>query len=272
MQGRVIDERDTPGSARVAVVNDAFVRRYFEHQNPLGRRLGLGDASHAADFEIVGVVEDVKYTAASRPVRPMIFFPTLQTVTWDDAGMTSTQARTTLARAVVVQGGRGAATLDGEIRRAMADVDQDITVIRISPLIDQVRANFRLDRLMSRLLTAYGALALALASLGVYGVTAYGVTRRTREIGIRMALGADRPRIVKTMLRGPLVQTAIGVAIGLPLALLATRAIADRLYGLDARDPFVLGAAIAVLIVSAAAAAVVPAVRAASVDPTTALR
>jgi predicted permease len=272
LHGRAIDERDTPGAARVAVVNRAFVRRYFENAIPLGRRLGLGDASHATDFEIVGVVEDVKYSGANQPVRPMIFFPTLQTVEFPAGFARTTQTRSTLARAFVVHTSAGSRNLEPELRRAIAEIDPDITVIRVVPLVDQVLANFRLDRLKARLLTAYGALALVLAALGLYGVTAYSVARRRREIGIRMALGAGRRRILGTVLRGPLSQTVAGIAIGLPLALFATRAVESDLFGVSARNPLVLATAVLVLLASAATAAIVPALRATAVDPTQALR
>jgi ABC-type antimicrobial peptide transport system permease subunit len=145
-------------------------------------------------------------------------------------------------------------------------------VLRVNTLSEQIGFNFRLERLMSRLTSAYGALALVLAAIGLYGVTAYGVARRTREIGVRMALGAGRSDIMKTVLRGPLLQTVTGLAIGLPLALLAGRALATQLYEVGRADPIVLTGATLVLIASAVAAAVLPALRAASVDPTKALR
>jgi ABC-type antimicrobial peptide transport system permease subunit len=139
-------------------------------------------------------------------------------------------------------------------------------------MAEQIAFNFRLERLMSRLTSAYGAVALALAAIGLYGVTAYGVSRRTREIGVRMALGADRARIIRTILRGPLVQTAVGLAIGWPLALLAGRALSTQLYEIGRADPVVLSGATAVLLLSALLASILPARRAASLDPTKALR
>jgi predicted permease len=272
VRGRAFTDRDTPGAPRVAVVNETFVQRFLEDGAAIGRRLGIGGPERANDFEIVGVVEDVKYTSANQPTRPMIFLPTLQIVANLPPASASTQARSTIARTLVLRTAPGARAIEGDVRKALADVDPDITVIRVLTHVDQVRGNFRLDRLMSRLLAAYGGLALALAALGLYGVTAYGVTRRTREIGIRMALGADRARIVRTIARGPILQTAIGIAIGLPLALVASRAVAAQLYGVSTGDPFVLGGAVVVLLICAALAAVWPALRAASVDPTQALR
>ncbi len=272
LRGRAIDERDTPSARRVAVVNAAFVRRFFEAGEPIGRRLGLGDAAHAGDFEIVGVVEDVKYTAASQPARPMIFLPALQVVPYASAGERSVQARSNLLRAVILQTAPGAGSLEEPLRRAIAGANPDVTVVRIVPLSDQLSTNFRMNRLMARLTSSYGLLALLLASIGLYGVTACAVTSRTREIGVRMALGADRARIVRTMLRGPVGQTLAGLVLGGPLALAAVRAISAQLYGVDTGDPIVLGAAMLALAASAVVAAAVPAWRAASLDPTRALR
>jgi len=271
-QGRLFEARDHQGTNRVAIVNEAFVRRYFESARPIGARLGIGDASHAGDLEIVGVVEDVKFTAASQPVRPMIFLPGRQLIDYASATDGNVQARSMLMRAVVVHVNAGAGTLEGPIRRAVAAVDPNVTVVRVMPMTDQVRLNFRLERLMARLTSAYGVLALALAALGLYGVTSYGVSARTREIGVRMALGADRLQIVRTVLRGPLVQTLVGLAIGVPLALFASRSLAAMLYDIQAQNPWVLSGAVGVLLASAVVAAILPARRAAALEPTRALR
>jgi predicted permease len=271
VRGRAIDARDTPASARVAVVSQTFVRRFFDDgSNPIGRRFGIGGQEHRADFEIVGVVDDVKYIAANRPARPMIFLPAAQLVA-GDAGFLNMQARSTVLRALVVEA-PGAGGLEGPLRRALAGVDPNLSVIRVMPLAQQVGLNFRVDRLMARVTSAYGVLALALAALGLYGVTAYGVAKRTREIGVRMALGADRADIVRGVLRGPLVQTVVGLAIGAPLAYFAARALSTQLFGVEWRDPVLPLTAAAVLIASTVVAAALPARRAASVDPTMALR
>jgi predicted permease len=279
VMGRAIDERDDARAARVAVVNDAFVRRFLPDSNPIGRRLGIGDASHAGDYEIVGVTEDVKYSGAAAPTRPMIFLPIMQTVTYTDESQMSVQARSMLAGTIVLHATAGAGEVEPALKRAVAEADPDITVVRVLALADQVQFNFRVSRLMASLTAAYGVLALALASLGLYGVTAYSVARRTREIGVRMALGADRARVVRDVLRGALAQTAIGLFVGLPLALWAVPAalgaagsFGSQLYGVSPRDPVVLGLAAISLLASAGLAAALPARRAAGVDPTKALR
>ncbi len=272
VRGRPIDEHDTAAARHVAVVNEAFVRRFFESADPIGQRLGIGGPDHSGDFEIVGVTEDVKYSGANRPVRPMLFLPAFQTVAYETAGMRTVQARSMLLGTLVVRTAPGARNLEEAIRQALAAVDPDLTVIRVVTLASQVSENFSLDRLMARLMSFYGLLALALASLGLYGVTAHAVARRAREIGVRMALGADRARIVRTMIAGPLAQTGLGLAIGIPLTLAAGRALGAQLYGVGGYDPVILGAAVSVLVASAMLAAALPARRAASVDPARVLR
>jgi ABC-type antimicrobial peptide transport system permease subunit len=136
----------------------------------------------------------------------------------------------------------------------------------------QVSANFRVERLLARLTSLYGLLALALACLGLYGVTAYTVSQRTREIGVRMALGADRLGIMRVIVGGPLIETAVGLGLGLPLALMMGKTISSQLFGLGGQDSIVMGVSIGVLVLTTAVAAAVPARRAASIDPSRALR
>ena len=271
LKGRLPTERDLSGGPRVAVVNDAFRRRFFETTDPIGQRLGIGDASHSGDYEVVGVVDDVKYTAATEPTRPMMFLPAFQAVEYDNPTDRSVQARSMLLRAIVVRVASGTANVEPAVRQAIAEIDGNISVLRVLPLADQVSANFRIQRLMARLTSFYGLLALGLASLGLYGVTAYSAAQRTREMGIRMALGANRQRIVRTILIGPVTQTLLGLAIGLPLSMLASRAMASQLYGVTGTAR-VFGAATVVLVASALVAALLPALRAMSMNPTRALR
>lgn len=159
-----------------------------------------------------------------------------------------------------------------EIQRALASVDPNLTMIREISFEEQVRRNFNEDRLVARLTALYGALALLLACVGLYGVAAYTVAQRTSEIGIRIALGAPRSSIAKMVVRVAVAPVTLGLLIGLPLALAGGRAIASGLYGIKSYDPFVLGTAVLVLVVSSIAAALIPARRAAKVDPMTALR
>jgi predicted permease len=273
LRGRTIDARDVPGSKRSAVVNNAFARRYFGDADPIGRTFGLGNASRAADWEIVGVVDDVKFAGATqREVRPMIFMPSFQTVDYTDATAASVQARSTLPRTLIVRTSPNAQSIEAGVRRVLSEVDPNINVLRLLPLTLQVNGNFRVERLLSRLITLYGGLALALALLGLYGVTAYGVSQRRREIGVRMALGADGGHVVRTCVRGPLVQTASGLVLGLIGSMFVGQAIRSQLFGVDAFDASAWGIAVVALVVSAIIAAALPARRAASVSPSVVLR
>ncbi len=202
----------------------------------------------------------------------MIFLPAFQTVEYSDPTARNVQARSTLLRAIVIQVSPSASNVEGGVRQALGRVDPNLNVMRILPMTSQVSANFRIERLMARLSSIFGILALALASLGLYGVTAYGVSQRTREIGVRMALGADRARIIRTFARGPLVQTCAGLLLGLPAALFAGRALNSQLYGLGGLEPTVFVVAVLMLVLSAVVAAALPARRAASVNPATSLR
>jgi ABC-type antimicrobial peptide transport system permease subunit len=215
----------------------------------------------------------VKFAGArERDVRPMLFLPSFQTVEYADATQRSVQARSMLPRTLIVQTTAAAQGLEAGVRRVLADADPNINVLRVLPLTLQVTGNFRIERLVARLLTIYGGLALALALLGLYGVTAYGVSQRRREIGVRMALGADRRGVVQTCVRGPLIQTALGLAIGLVGAVFVGRAIATQLYGVAGFDVGVFATAVITLLASALIAAALPARRAASVNPSAVLR
>lgn len=270
--GRAIDDRDTPGSTHVAVVNQTFARRFFPGANPIGRHLGFGGIEHAHDYEIVGVVSDVKYSQADQDTKPMFFMPALQVVKYDDAGQENVQARSTRMRTIVLSVQSAAGAIEPLVRKAIADVNPDLTVLRVRPMDQQVALNFRLNRLMASLASAYGLVALALATLGLYGVTAFGVARRTREIGVRMALGANRADILRHVLGGALGQTAIGLLIGIPAALFAMRWLSSMLFDVSARDPWTFGLVALALIACTAIAAAIPARRAATLDPTKALR
>ncbi|MEO8677644.1 MAG: ABC transporter permease [Vicinamibacterales bacterium] len=272
LRGRAIEERDVPGARRVAVINQAFAKAFFETADPIGQTVGIGGPAHGGDFEIVGVVDDVKHTTANQPVRAMLYLPGFQVGAYADASDRNVQARSMLMRAIVVHAAPGAVNLERSLREAVAAVDPNINVTRVMALEEQLSGNFRIERLMARLTSIYGVLALVLASLGLYGVTSYAVAQRTREIGVRMALGAGRARIMRTVVGGPLLETAAGLAIGIPMALLAGNAISAQLYGVGGQNPAVIGLAIGVLVVTAGLAAAIPARRAASVDPARALR
>jgi ABC-type antimicrobial peptide transport system permease subunit len=162
--------------------------------------------------------------------------------------------------------------LEAEVRRALADINPNLTVLRMVSLNEQLARNFNQDRLIARLTELIGLLALILACVGLYGVTAYSVARRTSEIGIRMALGADRASVLGLVLRGAMLQVGLGLALGIPVALAGGRLLSSQLYGVKSHDPIILGLAAAVLAACSLAAGFVPARRAASIEPVQALR
>ena len=180
--------------------------------------------------------------------------------------------RSMMLRSLVLKIRPGAANLEPAVRGAIAEISADVNVSWVRPLSMQVSGNFRIERLLSRLTSLYGGLALLLTALGLYGVTAYSVARRTREIGVRMALGAGRSGIMRAVIGGPLLETVLGLAIGLPLAMLVGRAIGSQLYGLGGQNPIVWSVTIAILVLTSIVAAAIPARRAASIDPSRALR
>lgn len=272
LRGRSFVPRDMQPDSRVAIVNETFANRFFPGQDPLGRRLGRGGPANASDLEIIGVVDDVKYTGAAQPARPMFFMPGMQWIPYASEAALSSQQRFLPARTLILRMNGPASSLYAGVRKSLAAVHPDFSVTRVIAMETQVAGNFRINRMLARLAVAYGLLALALAVLGVYGVTAYGVAQRTREIGVRMALGADRARVVRGIMRGALVQAAAGVAIGGAVALYGAKLVGSFLYHIDPRDPFVLGVSLGVLVASAAAASALPAIRAARISPSSALR
>ncbi|HZQ96383.1 MAG TPA: ABC transporter permease [Candidatus Sulfotelmatobacter sp.] len=273
VRGRGITERDTATSRMVAVVNQAFVRKFFPKEDPIGRHFGTFDQKYAADYEIVGVVADAKYTSPRDDYRPMYFRPLSQ---WNphfqERSAVTAESRSLFPNSITVQFQGDASALESVARRTLANINPDLTIQDFKSLDYQVADNFNQERLITRLTGLFGLLALLLASVGLYGITAYSVARRTSEIGLRMALGADRKNVLVLVLRRALLLVALGLAIGIPVALLGGRLMRSQLYGVRAYDPLTLAAAIAVLSIFAALAGLIPARRAASIEPMTALR
>ncbi len=268
LRGRLIDERDTPASRHIAVISETFAQKYFKNENPLGRHFGFGDAKHILDYEIVGVVQDAKWEDPYEPAGPMFFLPLMQVSPqeWTD------WARSNYVNSIELHTAGNLASLAPTVRKAIAEVEPNLTVIEILTFDDLVSLNFNKERLIARLTSAFGALALLLACIGLYGVTAYSVARRTGEIGIRIALGAARGQVVAMVLRSALVLIAIGLAIGIPAELAVSRLLASQLYGVKSYDPLVLGGAVVLLAACALIAGLIPARRAAGIEPMQALR
>ena len=265
-RGRVITEEDTPTSPQVAVINQTFARKYLPNQDPIGKHFGFLKPS---EFEIVGVVEDAKYQDARGPAYPTFFLPFLQKA--KDPKLFWLESSQYIGDIELRVAGRPE-DLNAEVRRTLADIDPNLTVLDMKSLSEQVAQNFNEDRLVARLTELFGALALVLACVGLYGVTAYSVARRTNEIGIRMALGADRKSVLALVLRGALGLIVLGLAIGIPAALAGGRVLASLLYGVKGWDPLTLGLGAVALALCALVAAFVPARRGTKVDPIVALR
>jgi predicted permease len=272
IQGRSFSEQDSPSSERVAMVNQTFANKFFKEDNPIGKHFGDLDMKHAGEFEIVGVTEDTQYRDPTRKIPPTFFLPATQRVVYDDPRFLTFEDRNHYLNAIELKTRSSVPGLESQVRHAFADVNPDLAVIDFMTFAKQVDGNFTQQAMIAKLTSLFGLLALVLASVGLYGVTAYTVERRTNEIGIRMALGASRSHVLKLILRGALLQMAVALAIGIPVTIAAGRAMAAQLFGVKPYDPRILLLATAALVGAAFLAAVIPAGRAATLDPIRALR
>jgi predicted permease len=272
IRGRGLTDADTATSQLVAVVNRAFVKKFFPKEDPIGRHFGIFDQKYAGAFEIVGIVADAKYTNPREEVRPMYFRPLTQQLKVTTANEIMAEGRSLYINSITLRFATPPANVDAMVRRTLADIDPNLPVIQLHSLDYQVANNFDQERLIARLTTLFGLLALGLAAVGLYGITSYSVARRTSEIGLRMALGADRGRVVRLVLHGAFLQVGIGLVLGIPIALIGAHYMADQLFAVKAWDPLSMAVAIVVLSAAAALAAFIPARRAASIEPMEALR
>jgi predicted permease len=265
-------QRSDAGGRPIAIVNDAFARKFFAGEDPIGKHFGMDAARFASTYEVVGVARDAKYTDPTEPARPMFYVPLEQAEKMDDKMMQSMMERSHFMGSIQMLVGGSSQSLESQIRRAVGEVDPSLTIISVQPFEQQVASNFDQQRMVANLAGTFGLIALLLAAIGLYGLTAYSVVRRTAEIGVRMALGADRLNILRLVLRGAFLQVAIGLVIGIPLAIVAGRLMSAQLYHVRSWDPVVLGGSIVSLGVCAAIASILPARRAASTEPMRALR
>jgi predicted permease len=272
LRGRGITEQDNARSRPVAVVNEAFVRKFFKHEDSMGKHFGIDLVENAGNYEIVGIVRDAKYTDPDKPVRPMFFVPLAQRIDYKMEAMQMGETRSHFINGAVLVAHGDLGKLEPQLRKAFSEVDPNLTIINIQTMQQQVDMNFDQQRAVARLTGLFGMIALILAAVGLYGVTAYTVARRTSEIGVRIALGADRMNVVRLVLRGAFLQIVIGLAIGIPMAIGAGRLISSQLYDVRNWDPAALGFAVFSLGICALIATVIPAQRAASIDPMKALR
>ena len=261
LMGRDIGLQDTPTSQRVAVVNQAFVQSFFHGENPLGRRATFEKDSDKDDFEIVGVIGDAKYDSAKSKPDRTVYRPILQV-----------QDQQTFANVFELRTVGDPLSVAGQVRAAIAQVDNKLPIGNLTTLRLQTDESLSQEKLIAQLVSFFGLLGLLLSCVGLYGIMAHAVVRRTNEIGIRMALGAERRDIIWMVLKESLVLVGIGLAVGIPAAWGAAHLIASQLFGVNPTDPVTLIAAVMSLTLVAASAGYLPARKASRVNPLIALR
>jgi len=270
LMGRGIGVQDTPASPTVAVVNQSFVKQLFKPgENPIGHHFGTGP-KHLEDYEIVGVVDDTVYTDARWKDHAMYFVPMLQRPASDNGPIEDDEMM--YAGAIVLKTTHPISDMESLARQTLSAINPNLAVVKFQTFDQQIADRFSDDRLLARLVMLFSVLALLLATIGLYGVTAYTVSRRTSEIGIRMALGAERSAVTAMVMRSAALQTALGLAIGIPTALVCARFVESLLYEVKGVDSAVLLIAALALAIAACVAGLIPARRAASTDPAQALR
>ena len=255
--GRGFTDRDTGSAPKVVMINEAAARRYFANEEPLGRRFG-SSIENSGQLEIVGIVRDAKYDSVRDEAPPTMYVPYLQ------ARMTNP--------VIAVRTGGGQVSVMKEVRSVVSQIDPNLPLMDISSQIEMLEQRFLQERVFALAYSLFGGLALLLAAIGLFGLMSYSVSRRTAEIGIRMALGAQRADVLRHVLGESMMLVAIGVAIGVGVALWAGRLIATLLYGLAPTDVTTMIAAVLVMVLVSAVAGYLPARRASRVDPMIALR
>jgi predicted permease len=275
VRGRHFTAADNETTESVAVVNEAFVRRFFKSdEDPIDQHFGLDMPENVGTYRIVGIVRDAKFAgfALDQPARPMFFVALAQTVDYKNPLMKRLEFQSHFVRGLLLVTTTPPGTLEPQVKRALAEADPNLTVTSVRTMQQQVDRSFDQQRAVASLAGLFGIVALVLAAIGLYGVTADTVAQRTNEIGLRMALGADRGKVVGMVLNGAFRRVAIGLALGIPLAVGAGRLLAAQLYGVQFWDPLALGLAAGSLAACAFCAAIIPAARAASISQMTALR
>jgi len=272
--GRPINEDDTDATRKVAVINEAFAKKFFKGENPIGQHFGPDKIKYSATYEIVGVIRDIRYMTYDykEAVRPMFWVPEAQTVQYDETAWRSGEIWSHYLYNIVIWAPGNPPGLEERVRKVLASVDPNFVLYGVDPYSKVVDADFQQQNMMATLTTLFGALGLVLAAVGLYGVMAYTVEQRTSEIGVRMALGADRGQVVKMVLRGAFTQIGIGLALGIPIAIGLGKLMTDQLFGVKPWDPIMLSAATLLLALAALLATLIPARRAAGVEPIVALR
>jgi predicted permease len=275
LRGRGFTAVDNETTAPVALVNEAFVKRFFKSdEDPLDQHFGLDMPELAGTFRIIGIVRDAKFAGwgLDKPARPMFYVPLAQYVDYQNEIMKKLELRSHFIGGIMLVTTLSPGTLEAQLTRLLADLDPNLTINSVRTMQEQVALSFDQERAVASLAGLFGIVALLLAAVGLYGVTAYSVAQRTNEIGIRMALGADRPKVIQLVLRGAFKRVLVGLLLGLPLAVGAGRLISAQLYGVSSWDPLALTVATVALAICSFFAAIIPANRAASIAPMNALR
>jgi predicted permease len=275
LRGRVFTAADNETSEPVAIVNEAFVKRFFRSvEDPIGQHFGLDLPENVNTFRIVGIVRDAKFAGwgLNRPARPMFYVPLTQNVDYKNALMKRIELQSHFIGGLMLVTSAPPSVLEPLIRATLSEVDPDLTIVSVRTMQQQVEMSFDQERAVASLAGLFGIVALLLAAVGLYGVTAYTVAQRTNEIGIRMALGADRAGVVGLVMRGAFRRVGLGLILGVPLAVGAGRLISAQLYGVSFWDPLALAIAAGSLAMCAFLASLIPARRAASISPIGALR
>jgi len=275
VRGRGFTAADNETSELVAVVNQAFVRRFFKAgENPVDQHFGLDMPENASIFRIVGVVGDAKFAGWGlyQPARPMFYVPLAQYVNYKQDILKTIELRSHFIGGIMLVTNTPDGALEPVLRRTVAELDPNLTIVSVRTMQEQIALSFDQERAVASLAGLFGIVALLLAAVGVYGVTAYSVAQRTNEIGIRMALGANRARVIQLVLQGAFKRVVIGLVLGLPLAVGAGRLISAQLYGVSSWDPLALSVAACALAACALVATLIPATHAAAISPMDALR
>jgi predicted permease len=272
--GRPITDEDTAATRKIAVINEAFAKKFFKDQNPIGQHFGPGKIKYSGTYEIVGVVKDIRYMTwgVKEPIRPMFLVSEAQKAQYEDPDYMSAEISSLYLNNIVIWAPGDPPGMEDRVRKALAGIDPNLVLYDVDPYIKVVAADFQQENMIATLTTLFGVLGLVLAAIGLYGVVAYTVQQRTSEIGVRMALGADRMRVIRMVLRGALSQIGIGIGIGIPAAIGGGKLMSNQLYGVKPWDPIMLAVAVLMLTSAALLASAIPARRAAGVEPMVALR
>jgi predicted permease len=269
LMGRNISDHDNASTRPAALINESFAKKFFRNENPIGQHFGPTAPKNAGMYEIVGVVSDVDF---GHGPQPMYFLPEAQSTKLDDPEAQEREIGSHYLYNIVIWAPGNRADIEPQVRRVLAEVDPDLVVNGVQPYSAVIHGEFAQQNMIASLTWLFGAVGLALAAVGLYGVTACHVAQRTSEIGVRIAMGADCGSVLRIVLRGAFEQVGIGLAVGIPAAIGAGHLISSHLFGVNPWDPLLLATASFALALGALIAALIPARRAAKVDPIVALR